>query len=221
MDKKRFIRAVAGFMSLCVFFAIINIVDYALIYAIFIYLQTLAAPFMVAIDYFFYVFRLSMPYIFMYMLISIFFNLQLYKRNSTIKIFKYIIDINTVKRSKIYIYARQYNYILIIALNLFLLFIVYYAYINHKYFYLLFVFLFYVLIWFVIKIKHFLFKNEKLQYKKVHMLINLILVVLVGTYISMALEDFNISNVKLYGFENFWKLIDNKYFIKMPSKDFN
>jgi len=29
------------------------------------------------------------------------------------------------------------------------------------------------------------------------------LVVLVGTYISMALEDLNISNVKLYGFENF------------------
>ena len=208
-------------MSLCVFVAIINMVDYALIYAIFIYLQTLAAPFMVAVDYFFYVFRLSMPYIFMYILISIFFNLQLYKRNSTIKIFRYTIDINTVKRSKIYIYARQYNYILIIALNLFLLFIVYYAYINHKYFYLLFVFLFYVLIWIVIKIKHFLFKNEKLQYKKVHMLVNLILVVLVGTYISMTLEDLNISNLKLYGFENFWKLIDNKYFIKMPSKDFN
>jgi len=203
MGKKRFIGAVIGFMSLCFFVAIINIVDYALIYAIFIYLQTLTAPFMVAVDYFFYVFRLSMPYIFMYILISIFFNLQLYKRNSTIKIFRYTIDINAVKKTKIYIYARQYNYILIIALNLFLLFIVYYAYINHKYFYLLFVFLFYVLIWIVIKIKHFLFKNEKLQYKKVHMLVNLILVVLVGTYISMTLEDLNISNLKLYGFENF------------------
>ena len=35
------------------------------------------------------------------------------------------------------------------------------------------------------------------------MLVNLMLVVLLGTYISMALEDLNILNVKLYGFENF------------------
>ena len=87
MDKKRFIRAVAGFMILCVFVAIINIVDYALIYAIFIYIQALVAPFMIAVDYFVYVVRLSIPYIFMYILISLFFNLQTYKRNSTIKIF--------------------------------------------------------------------------------------------------------------------------------------
>ena len=35
------------------------------------------------------------------------------------------------------------------------------------------------------------------------MLVNLMLVVLLGTYISMTLEDLNISNFKLYGFENF------------------
>jgi len=154
MAKKRFIRAVIGFMSLCVFYAIINIFDFALIYAIFLYFQSLVAPFIVAVDYLFYVVRLSIPYIFMYILISIFFNLQTFKRNSTIKIFKYTVDMNAVKKTKMYVYARQYNYILIIALNLFLLFIVYYAYINHKYFYLLFVMLFYVLILIVIKIKH-------------------------------------------------------------------
>jgi hypothetical protein len=55
----------------------------------------------------------------------------------------------------------------------------------------------------VIKIKHLLFKKSALQYKKVHMLVNIILAVLVGTYISMALEDLQISNFKLFGLENF------------------
>ena len=154
MAKKKFIWAVIGFMSICVFFVIINIIDFALIYAIFLYVQTLLAPFILAVDYLFYVVRLSIPYFFMYILICIFFNLQFYKRNSTIRFLRYTIDINTVKKTKMYIYVRQYNYILIIALNLFLLFIVYYSYINHKYFYLLFVMLFYVFILIVIKIKH-------------------------------------------------------------------
>ena len=121
-------------------------IDYAVFYDIFLYLQSLFSPFLIAVDYLFYVVRLSIPYIFMYILISIFFNLQSYKRNSTIKFLKYTIDINVVKNSKIYIYAHQYNYILIIAFNLFLLFMIYYSYINYKYIYLLFILLFYVCI---------------------------------------------------------------------------
>jgi hypothetical protein len=35
------------------------------------------------------------------------------------------------------------------------------------------------------------------------MLLNVILVVLVGVYISMALEDLHISNFKFFGFENY------------------
>lgn len=221
MKNKNFLRAVWGFCSLSLILFIIHFIDFAVLYSIFLYFQLLLAPFMTGIGYLFYVVRLSIPYICMYILICLFFNIQTYKNNSTIKFFKYTIDINAVRRSKIYIYFRQYNYVLVILLNLLLLFIVYYAYVNNKYFYLLFVFLFYLFIWIIIKVKHWLLKNETLQYKKIHMLVNVILVVLIGTYISMALEDLHISNTKLYGLENFWKLIDNKYFIKMPSKDFN
>ena len=221
MKNKNLIRAGVGLISLCFFFVIINVIDFAILYSVFLYFQFLLAPLLTGVGYLFYILRLSLPYIFMYILISLFFNIQLYKTNSTIKLFRYTVDINAVSKSKFYIYLRQYNYVLIILFNLLLLFIVYYAYINNKYFYLLFVFLFYLSIWVVIKIKHWLFKNEALQYKKVHMLVNIILIALIGTYISLALEEFNISNVKLFGLENFWKLIDNKYFIKMPSKDFN
>ena len=35
------------------------------------------------------------------------------------------------------------------------------------------------------------------------MLVNVILIALVGTYISMAAEDLQISNLKLFGLENF------------------
>jgi hypothetical protein len=35
------------------------------------------------------------------------------------------------------------------------------------------------------------------------MFVNIVLVVLVGAYISMALDELHISNFKLYGFENF------------------
>lgn len=219
--KKNILRAVIGFIWLSIFFVIIHMIDFAVMYSIFLYIQFLLAPFMTGIGYLFYVVRSSIPYIFMYFLICLFFNIQTYRRNSTIKIFKYTIDVNAVKKSKIYIYIRQYNYVFIIALNLILLFIVYYAYMNNKYFYLLFVFLFYLFIWIVIKIKQLLLKNETFQYKKVHMLVNLTLILLVGTYISMAIEELHIFNFRLYGFENFWKLIDNKFFIKMPSKDFN
>ena len=145
-NKKNIFRAVLGFLGLSIFFIIINMIDFAVIYSIFLYFQFLLAPFMTGIEYLFYIVRLSIPYIFMYFLICLFFNIQTYKKNSTIKIFKYTIDVNAVKRSKIYIYIRQYNYVFIIALNLILLFIVYYAYINNKYFYLLFVFLFYLFI---------------------------------------------------------------------------
>src|SRR4051794_29607045 len=100
MAKKRYIRAVVGFMTLCGFFVIINFIDFALIYAIFLYIQSLLAPFMIAIDYLFHVVRLSIPYFFMYILISIFFNLQYYKKNSTIRFFRYTININTVKKTK-------------------------------------------------------------------------------------------------------------------------
>jgi len=220
-NKKNIFKAATGFIGLTIIIIIINMIDFAVIYSIFLYFQFLLAPFMTGIGYLFYIARLSIPYIFMYFLICVFFNIQTYRRNSTIKFLKYTIDVNAVKKLKLYIYIRQYNYVFIIAFNLALLFIVYYAYINNKYFYLLFIFLFYLFIWIIIKVKQWLFKNENLQYKKVHMLVNLVLVVLVGTYISMALDDLHISNVKLYGFENFWKLIDNKFFIKMPSKDFN
>ena len=221
MNFKKFVRTVIGFITLSGFLFIIQAIDFAILYSIFLYFQFLLAPLLTGFGHFLYILRLSLPYICMYILICLFFNIQSYRTSSTIKLLKYTIDVNAVRRHKLYIYLRQYNYVLIIAFNLILLFIVYYAYINHKYFYLLFIFLFYLSIWIIIKVKHLLFKNEALQYKKVHMLVNVILVVLIGTYVSMALEDFHISNTKLYGFENFWKLIDNKYFIKMPLKDFN
>ena len=223
MKKKSVIKAALGFLSLSFILFVIHVIDLAVLYSIFLYFQFLLAPLLTGVGFFFYILRLSLPYICMYILICLFFNIQSYRTNSTIKLLKYTIDINAAKKTKLYIYIRQYNYVLIIVLNLLLLFIVYYAYINNKYFYLLFVFLFYLSIWIVIKIKRWLLKNEALQYKKVHMLVNLILVVLIGTYISMALDEFHISNGKLFGLENFWKLIDNKFFIKMPptSKDLN
>jgi len=146
MKNKNFIRAAAGFLGLSFVLFMIHAIDFAILYSIFLYFQFLLAPFMTGIGYLFYVVRLSIPYIFMYILVCLFFNIQTYKNNSTIKLLKYTIDINAVRRSKIYIYLRQYNYVLIILFNLFLLFIVYYAYVNNKYFYLLFIFLFYFLI---------------------------------------------------------------------------
>jgi len=196
-------------------------IDFAVIYSIFLYFQFLVAPLLTAFGYLCYVVRLSIPYFFVYILICLFFNFTTYQKNSTIKLLKYTIDINAVKKSKIYIYLREYNYVLIILFNLLLLSIIYYSYMNNKYFYLLFIFLFYLLVLIIIKIKHFLLKNVTWRSKKANMFVNLILAILVCAYISMAMEDLYISNFKLNGFENAWKLVDNKYFIKMPSKDLN
>jgi hypothetical protein len=145
-NKKNIFKAATGFIGLTIIIIIINMIDFAVIYSIFLYFQFLLAPFMTGIGYLFYIVRLSIPYIFMYFLICVFFNIQTYRRNSTIKFLKYTIDVNAVKKLKLYIYIRQYNYVFIIAFNLALLFIVYYAYINNKYFYLLFIFLFYLFI---------------------------------------------------------------------------
>jgi hypothetical protein len=134
-------------------------VDFTVIYSLFLYFQFLVAPILTAVGYSYYVFRLSIPYIFIYILICSFFNIATYKKNSTIKLLKYTIDINAVRKSKAYIYLREYNYVLIIMFNFLLLFIIYYSYMNNKYLYLFFIFLFYLLILVIIKIKHFLLKN--------------------------------------------------------------
>jgi hypothetical protein len=194
-------------------------IDLAIVYTIFLSFQFLLAPMFIAFGYFVAVIRLSLPYILMYILICIFINLP-YRKNYTIKFLKYSIDIKAAQNTKIYIYLSQYNYIIIFSINFLILFIIYYSYINNKYFYLFFIFLFYFFIWIIIKIKHYLLKNVNLQAKRVHMFVNIILVVLVGVYISMSLEDLHISNFKFFGFEHFWKLIDNKFFIKYSFNNF-
>ena len=143
MLAKKVIMAVIGFVSLNILLAFINVIDLAILYSIFSYFQFLLAPLFTGVGYFFYILRLALPYICMYILICVFFNIQSYKTNSTIKLLKYTIDINAVKRNKFYIYLREYNYVLIILFNLFLLFIVFYAYISHKYIYLFSVIVFY------------------------------------------------------------------------------
>jgi hypothetical protein len=177
-------------------------IDLAIVYTIFLSFQFLLAPMFIAFGYFVAVIRLSLPYILMYILICIFINLP-YRKNYTIKFLKYSIDIKAAQNTKIYIYLSQYNYIIIFSINFLILFIIYYSYINNKYFYLFFIFLFYFFIWIIIKIKHYLLKNVNLQAKRVHMFVNIILVVLVGVYISMSLEDLHISNFKFFGFEHF------------------
>ena len=152
-------KAVIGLFCLIVSYVVLHMIDFAVIYSIFLYFQFLVAPLLTAFGYLCYVVRLSIPYFFVYILICLFFNFTTYQKNSTIKLLKYTIDINAVKKSKIYIYLREYNYVLIILFNLLLLSIIYYSYMNNKYFYLLFIFLFYLLVLIIIKIKHFLLKN--------------------------------------------------------------
>jgi hypothetical protein len=160
MKVSFFIRAVIGFLCLTVLSAALHIIDLALIYSIFLYFQFLMAPLLTAIDYLCYVVRLSIPYVFVYILICSFFNIPKYKKNSmTIKFLKYTIDLNVVAKSNIYIYLREYNYVFIYLFNFLLLFIIYYSYMNNKYFYILFIFLFYLLVLIIIKIKHFLLKS--------------------------------------------------------------
>ena len=123
----------------------LNIIDLTIIYSIFMYFQFLAAPLSTAAGYLGYVIRMSIPYVFMYFLVCIFLNIHSRDR-FTIKFLKYSIDFNVVKSTVFFIYLREYSYFFIILVNLILLFVVYYAFIYNKYFYLIFVFLFYLLI---------------------------------------------------------------------------
>jgi len=159
MRLRNIIAAALGFLCITLLYIFLHMVDLTIIYSLFLYFQFLVAPLLTAVGYLYYVVRLSIPYIFIYILICTFFNIATYKKNYTIKILKYTIDINAVKKSKAYIYLREYNYVLIILFNFLLLFIIYYSYMNNKYLYLLFIFLFYLLILIIIKIKHFLLKN--------------------------------------------------------------
>jgi hypothetical protein len=219
MKMRHFIQAVIGLLALTVIYVIAHLADYVIIYWIYIYIQLFITPLITAISYLFYLFRLSIPYIFMYFFLTLFFNLPVYKSTNFIRWSKYTIVFKALQNNKIFIYLYQYNYVFIVGFNLFLLSIVHYAYVHNQYFYIFFIFLFYVLIWIIIKIKHWVLKDSTLQYKKLNILLNLILIILIGIYASMTMDDLHISNAKLYGFENFWKLIDNKYFIKMPQKD--
>jgi hypothetical protein len=221
MKLRNIFMAIIGLLLFVIVYAALHLIDFALVYSIFLYFQFLVAPFLTAIGYLCHVIRLSIPYIFIYFLICLFFNITTYKTNSTIKFLKYTININKAKKSKIYIYLREYSYVLIIMFNFLLLFIIYYSYINNSYFYILIILLFYILIYIIIKIKHFLLRSVTWQSKKAQLVVNFMLCVLISAYISMSMEDLYISNFKLYGFENFWKLMDNKYYIKMPSKDIN
>ena len=69
MKKHYTIRAVIGFMVLCVIYCLINMIDLAVVYTIFLSFQFLLAPMFTAFGYFVAVIRLSLPYIFMYILI--------------------------------------------------------------------------------------------------------------------------------------------------------
>src|SRR3982751_1601933 len=137
MKQRNFIRAVIGFIMLCVIYFLINMIDLAIVYTIFLSFQFLLAPMFIAFGYFVAVIRLSLPYILMYILICIFINLP-YRKNYTIKFLKYSIDIKAAQNTKIYIYLSQYNYIIIFSINFLILFIIYYSYINNKYFNLFF-----------------------------------------------------------------------------------
>jgi len=63
--------AVLGLLSLILLYIILHMIDFALIYSIFIYIQFLMAPLLTAIGYLFYVIRFSIPYIFVYILIKL------------------------------------------------------------------------------------------------------------------------------------------------------
>jgi len=127
MKKFNIIRAVIGFLLLCLIYLVINVLDFAVIYTVFLSFQFLLAPFFTAFGYFIAVIRLSLPYIFMYILICIFINLP-YRKNYTIKFLKYSIDMNAAQNTKLYIYLKQYNYIIIFSINFLILFIIYYSY---------------------------------------------------------------------------------------------
>jgi len=72
MKNKNFIRAVLGFIGLCLVLFMIHVIDFAILYSIFLYFQFLLAPFMTGVGYLFYVVRLSIPYICMYFNLFIF-----------------------------------------------------------------------------------------------------------------------------------------------------
>src|ERR1043165_3965569 len=116
MKKRSTIVAVIGLIVLSVVYIVLNMIDLAVVYTIFLSFQFLLAPMFTAFGYFVAVIRLSLPYIFMYILICIFINLP-HRKNYTIKFLKYSIDINVVQNTELYVYLSQYNYIIIFLIN--------------------------------------------------------------------------------------------------------
>lgn len=200
-----------GFMKFLFFFLIINIIDFLFFSSfLLVFYEAFLNLLVLFKDYFIYIFRCSLVYIFIYFLVCLC-NIY-YLGYKKFRFFGLNLDDYKIIWRKYFWFLIEFNYFFLVSLHILLLnLIIYLSYDSYFFFYCFC--LFYVFLWLSIKIKKWIDTLDKdYDINKIFIFsFNTALIIVLGVYINLIIEYLlPVYIFKLQNFDYFYKFFETK-----------
>ena len=200
-----------AFCGLWVIYALLHTIDILYLYWIIVFLyEFVINPLFLFFEYFVILFRSSLSYLFIYIILSIF--AIRYKGYYKFNLFG--ISTHIIKNNIYFIYIKEYIYLIVFILNVFILLLILYYYLNNNITYSIILSIFYFFLWLMVKIKYYLLNHFK--FKDLNLFLNGLLLIVLGFYLAIIVESLNFFFVfKLNSYDFLLKLMEKRFILKL------